>query len=252
MDNASEWSLIWQDDFDGEAGTPPDPDHWVHDIGGAGWGNNEWQYYTDRPENAALDGDSALVITARQENPSDLFCWYGKCRFTSARLTTKGKFEFTYGKVEARLKLPSGQGIWPAFWMLGANFLAKGWPNCGEIDIMENIGREPRILHGTVHGPGYSGANGIGNALTHNEDLADDFHVFGITWEPDLIRWNMDGRQYHYLTPRSLQGKDWVFDHDFFILLNLAVGGRWPGYPDETTVFPQSLIVDWVRVYQKS
>lgn len=252
MEKPSTWSLIWQDEFDGEAGAPPDPARWTCEIGGSGWGNDEWQYYTARPENAALDGNSALVITARQENPADYDCWYGRCRYTSARLVTRGKFDFTYGKVEARIKLPSGQGIWPAFWMLGADIPTMGWPNCGEIDIMENIGREPRSVHGTIHGPGYSGGEGIGGPLTIDQDLADAYHVFGVTWEPESIRWHTDGQEYFHATPESLHGKRWVFDHAHFIILNLAVGGRWPGYPDETTVFPQSLGVDWVRVSQRT
>lgn len=246
MDETSGWALVWQDEFDGEAGAPPDPAHWTCEVGGSGWGNEEWQYY--RPENAALDGSSHLVITARQENPANVTCWYGPCRYTSARLVTRDKFEPTFGKVEARLKLPSGQGIWPAFWMLGADVSTVGWPQCGEIDIMEFIGREPTHVYGTVHGPGYSGANGIGNRI-QVQNLAEDYHVFGVTWAPASIRWYVDGQQYHQVTPGSLQGQRWVFDRPFFILLNLAVGGRWPGYPDETSVFPQMLCVDWVRVY---
>lgn len=252
MEDPSAWPLIWEDDFEGAAGASPDPARWTCQTGGSGWGNEEWQYYTSRPENVALDGSSALVITARQENSAGYECWYGPCRYTSGRLATREKFEITYGRVEARIRIPAGQGMWPAFWMLGTDFYSAGWPQCGEIDIMENIGREPRTVHGTVHGPGYSGVQGIGGTFTINQDLADAYHVFGVTWQPELIRWTMDDQEYHRVTPELLRGKRWVYDHAHFILLNLAVGGRWPGYPDDTTVFPQAMYVDWVRVFQQS
>lgn len=250
-DSEAEWSLVWSDEFDAAAGTPINDEFWTCETGGHGWGNNEWEYYTDRVENVAHDGGGNLAITARQETLDDSFCWYGECTHTSARCTTQDKEEFTYGRIEARMKLPYGQGIWPAFWMLGANFASAGWPGAGEIDIMEHIGREPRTVHGTVHGPGYSGASGIGAGITLNEDIADDFHVFGIEWEPDIIRWYVDGRLYNTIVPAKLGGRQWVFDHDFFLLMNVAVGGYWPGYPDDTTVFPQTMLVDWVRVYQR-
>lgn len=245
-----EWELVWSDEFEGDAGTPVNTDYWTQEIGGAGWGNNEHQYYTDRVENASLDGNGNLAIVAREENPGDYNCHYGECKYTSARLISRDKVEFTYGRVEARLKLPRGQGIWPAFWMLGANFPQVGWPNSGEIDIMENVGFEPRTVHGTVHGPGYSGASGVGGSHSIDEDLADDFHVYAIDWDEDAIRWYFDGELYHILTPNDLGGREWVFDHDFFLLLNLAVGGNWPGYPDETTEFPQTYLIDYVRVYK--
>ena len=180
-------------------------------------------------------------------------CWYGPCRFTSARLLTRGRFSFTYGVVEARIKVPFGQGIWPAFWMLGENFGEVGWPACGEIDIMENIGRESGIVHGTVHGPGYSGANGIGglHALPEGRAMKDEFHIFAVEWQPGIIRWYMDNQLYFELMRAQLpKGTPWPFDHPFFLLLNMAVGGDWPGSPDDTTVFPQVMLVDFVRVYQ--
>lgn len=247
------WTLIWEDDFDGEAGDPINADNWTCEIGGHGWGNREWQYYTDRPENVSLNGESLLVITALEEEDfSEGRCWYGRCKHSSARCITHDKFAFTYGRVEARIKVPFGQGIWPAFWMLGANFDEVGWPNSGEIDIMEYIGREPKTIYGTVHGPGYSGGEGVSGNIVIEEDISDDFHVFAIEWEPEEIRWYMDGEQFHRIIPDSLRGNDWVFDHDFFILLNLAVGGNWPGYPDNETTFPQQLLVDYVRVYQQT
>lgn len=247
------WELIWEDDFEGEAGDPINEENWTCEIGGSGWGNNEWQYYTERPENVSLSGDSLLVITALEEDEtftSEGRCWYGRCKYSSARCITKDKFAFTYGRVEARIKVPFGQGIWPAFWMLGANFPEVGWPDSGEIDIMEYIGREPKTVYGTVHGPGYSGANGVSGHIELEEDIADDFHVFAIEWEPEEIRWYLDGEEFHRITPDSLNGSEWVFDHDFFLLLNLAVGGNWPGYPNDETTFPQQLLVDYVRVYQ--
>lgn len=251
------WQLVWNDEFDGAAGTRLDPAKWQFDTGGEGWGNNEWQYYTDHPENAALDGNGSLAISALEltdRSTSRLNCWYGPCRFTSARLLTLDRFEFTYGRVEARLRLPYGQGMWPAFWLLGVDIPEKDWPGCGEIDIMENIGKEPGNVYGTVHGPGYSGGNGIGQTytLTGRQRFADDFHVFAVEWEVDEIRWFVDGENYFTLRKTSFAaGKPWVFDRPFFIILNVAVGGNWPGYPDETTTFPQQMLVDYVRVYQR-
>jgi beta-glucanase (GH16 family) len=178
-------------------------------------------------------------------------CWYGRCRYTSARLKTKGRFEQTFGRFEARLRVPRGQGIWPAFWMLGADIDRVGWPTCGEIDVMEHIGREPSTAHGTMHGPGYSGANGIGNAVAFDRPVADDFHVFAVEWSVNDLRWFVDGREYFRTTSASLpQSARWVFDHPFFLLLNLAVGGAWPGDPDATSTYPQEMVVDYVRVYR--
>ncbi|MHB8113913.1 MAG: glycoside hydrolase family 16 protein [Bellilinea sp.] len=251
------WSLIWNDEFDAPAGSPPDPAKWTFDLGGEGWGNQEWEYYTDQPENAATDGAGSLVIRAievAEDDTRSLNCWYGPCKYTSARILTRERFDFTYGRVEARLKLPYGNGIWPAFWMLGSDIAAVGWPNCGEIDIMENIGREPDKVYGTVHGPGYSGANGISHsyALPVGQAFKDDFHVFALEWDAVEIRWYMDDELYGVLPKeRFSESRPWVFDHPFFLILNVAVGGAWPGYPDETSTFPQEMLVDYVRVYQK-
>ena len=247
------WVLVWSDEFDGAEGSPVDSAKWVFDIGGGGWGNNEFEYYTNSTANASMDGNGNLVITAIKETlPRKKKCWYGRCEYSSARIKTAGKFKQAYGRFEARVKIPYGQGIWPAFWMLGSNINKVGWPKCGEIDVMENIGREPSTAHGTIHGPGYSGANGIGAAYDLPAgSFADDFHVFAIEWEPGAIRWYVDGSLYQTRTPADLpSGAAWVFDHPFFMLLNLAVGGNWPGSPDATTVFPQRMYVDYVRVYQ--
>lgn len=244
---APEWSLVWADEFD--RGDRPDPTRWGFDQGGNGWGNNELQTYTARTNNARIE-HGHLVVEARRERFTGAD---GKAReFTSARLTTKDRAAWTYGRIEARLRVPRGQGIWPAFWLLGADYDSAGWPRCGEIDVMENIGREPGEVHGTVHGPGYSGATGIGKAFKLSDGLAfaDDFHLFAAEWTTNRIQWFVDGQPYFTVTPTNLPaGKTWVSDRPHFLLLNVAVGGRWPGSPDATTTFPQQMLVDYVRVY---
>jgi beta-glucanase (GH16 family) len=247
------WTEVWADEFDGAAGTAPDPTRWSHEIGGHGWGNQELQLYTDRPENAALDGAGHLVITARREDRD------GRA-FTSARLTTKGKFQQRYGRFEARLRLPVGKGMWPAFWMLGSGTGDgsaggnAGWPERGEIDIVEGRGAQPWRVSGAVHGPGYSGGNALvgGYEAPGRADLTADFHRFAVEWEPGEVRFFVDDQQYHSVRATRLPASGrWVFDHDFFLILNLAVGGNFGGPPDGTTVFPQTLIADWVRVYRR-
>ncbi len=243
---ASAWKLTWQDEFDGDK---LDPAKWSYVTGGNGFGNHELEYYTDRPENVSVK-QGMLVIQAVKE---DYHGADGVARgFTSGRLQTLGKFSQPYGRFEARIKIPYGQGIWPAFWMMGAG--GAKWPDRGEIDIMENIGKEPGTVHGTIHGPGYSGGKGIGApySLTTGKRFADDFHVYGIEWEPGAIRWYVDGNLYKTTTPADLPaGTKWVYDHPFYLLLNLAVGGDWPGNPDATSTFPQTMLVDWVRVYSR-
>jgi beta-glucanase (GH16 family) len=235
------WKLSWGDDFDGASGSAVDSGKWAYDTG-PNWYNGELQDYTSGTSNASLDGNGNLVIEARKESRE------GR-QYTSARLKTEGKKTFTYGRIEGRMKLPYGQGIWPAFWMLGGN----SWPANGEIDIMEHLGREPSIVHGTIHGPGYSAANGPTAAFTlpGGAKVADDFHVFAIEWETNAIRWYVDGNLYSTKTPADIKGNTWVFDHPFFIILNLAVGGEWPGNPDATTVFPQKMVIDYIHVCQK-
>ncbi|NYF59212.1 glycoside hydrolase family 16 protein [Micromonospora purpureochromogenes] len=240
--------ITWQDEFNAAAGTPVDQSRWRFDIGGSGWGNNERQYYTNSTSNAVHDGQGNLVITARRENPANYQCHYGRCEYTSARLLTAATFTQAYGRFEARIKIPRGQGIWPAFWMLGNDMGSVGWPNAGEIDIMENIGREPNTVYGTIHGPGYSGAGGITGSRTIAAPLADAFHTYRVDWEPNSIVWYLDGVEYHRVDPARLGGNRWVFDHPFFMILNVAVGGNWPGYPDASTQFPQQMLVDYVRV----
>jgi beta-glucanase (GH16 family) len=252
----SGWSLAWSDEFNDPAGTLPNSANWTPEIGDGtinanpGWGNAELEYYTNSAENAATDGEGNLVITAKEADGSQT-CYYGPCEYTSARLISWHKAEFAHGRIEARLKVPFGPGLWPAFWALGTDIGEVGWPQSGELDIMEHIGREPTMVYGTVHGPGYSGGAGVGAGYEHPEGQAfsDDFHVFAVEWEPDEIRWYVDGNQFFAATPYDVSG-EWVFDHPFFIIMNVAVGGNWPGYPDETTTFPQTMMVDYVRVYQ--
>ena len=250
--NPTVWSLVWSDEFSGPDGSAIDSTKWTAEVGGNGWGNQELEYYTSRIDNAYQSGGS-LVIKALKER------YTGADNvtrdYTSARLITKNKFTAKYGRIEARIKIPFGQGLWPAFWMLGDNIDSVGWPTCGEVDIMENIGREPSIIHGTIHGPGYSGGNGLGSSfsLTNNQRFADSFHVFAVEWEPNVVRFYCDGLLYKTRTPADLPpGTTWVYDHPFFILLNVAVGGSWPGNPDATTVFPQTMQIDYVRVYQRT
>ncbi|MFJ8887774.1 ricin-type beta-trefoil lectin domain protein [Streptomyces sp. NPDC102402] len=246
---AAPTALTFSDEFDGAAGSAVNGAKWQIETGD-NVSNHERQYYTAGRNNAVLDGQGNLVITARKENPGNYQCWYGRCEYTSARLNTSGKFTTTYGRVESRMKIPRGQGIWPAFWMLGADIGSVGWPNSGEIDIMENVGFEPGTVHGTLHGPGYSGSGGVGAgySLPGGQAFADAFHTFAVDWSPNAITWSVDGTVYQRRTPADLGGKQWVFDKPFFVILNLAVGGYWPGDPDGSTAFPQQLLVDYVRV----
>jgi beta-glucanase (GH16 family) len=244
----SGWSLRWSDEFDGPAGSPVDSGTWEAETGGHGWGNEELQYYTGGAENASLDGAGNLAIVVRRVD-RDLRERYGGCEYTSARLISKDRVAFTYGLVRARIQLPRGRGIWPAFWLLGQNIDEVAWPQCGEIDIVENFGKDPAVVHGTVHGPGYSGGAGITGSHHAGASLADDFHVYSVDWEPGRIRWYVDENVYATVTPEDLNGKPWVFDHDFFLLLNVAVGGTLPGAPDSSVSYPQTMLVDYVRIY---
>ena len=241
-------NLTYEDNFDSDG--PINTAFWNYDLGDgtanglpAGWGNNELQYYTDRPENIKVEG-GMLHITARRES-------FQGAAFTSARITTKGKVEQAYGRFEARIQLPWGQGIWPAFWLLGSNIDEVSWPQCGEIDIMEYRGQKPSTLVGTVHGPGYSGGQAVGKEYILPNDRFDrGFHIFGIEWGPKYINFYVDDVLYNQITPEDVPG-EWVYDQPFYILLNLAVGGNFVGPPNANTVFPQTMLVDYVRVYQK-
>jgi beta-glucanase (GH16 family) len=248
----SAWTLAWSDEFSTPHGSSPDPTKWTYDLGGKGWGNHELESYTNRKENARIEKGN-LVITAQKETYTG---GDGVTRdYTSARLKTQGLFTQTYGRIEARIKIPAGQGMWPAFWMLGEDIPTVGWPKCGEIDMMENIGKEPDKLHGSLHGPSTTANTGDLTSiftLPAGQNFADNFHIFAVEWEPDTVRFYVDTNL--YATFRSSDwppGGKWVFDHPFFIILNLAVGGDWPGSPDASTKFPQSMLVDYVRVYTK-
>ncbi|MBK8194327.1 MAG: glycoside hydrolase family 16 protein [Lewinellaceae bacterium] len=241
------WQLVWADDFNGLAGQSPDAANWAYDIGTGnnGWGNQELQYYTDRPENIAMDGLGNLAITARSES-------FGGSGFTSARIKTQGLFDRAYGRFEARIKLPWGPGIWPAFWMLGSNIDDAPWPQCGEIDIMEYRGQQPNLVHGSVHGPGYSGGAAITKSFGFTDNRFDvDFHVFAVEWGADYIDYYVDDTLYQRITPDDTPG-EWVYDHPFFIILNVAVGGNFVGFPTSQTPFPQTMLVDYVKVYKEA
>jgi beta-glucanase (GH16 family) len=245
------WRLTWADEFDGPAGQPPDAARWTFDVGTGvnGWGNGQLEFDTARPENASLDGAGNLVITARRE------AYQGR-QYTSARMLTQGLFAQRYGRFEARIKLPRGQGIWPAFWMMGESFGAVGWPACGEIDVMEYRGQEPGRVSGSLHGPGYSG----GQALTGSTGLPggagfdDAFHVFAVEWTPEWVAWELDGVTWQVVVRGAAPPGAWAFDQPFFILLNVAVGGGYVGDPDPSAFPPEGVrtLVDWVRVYQRA
>jgi beta-glucanase (GH16 family) len=252
----SGWSLVWSDEFNGPAGAPPDPATWGHEIGDGtvngipGWGNSELEYYTDSTENAAQDGNGNLVITAREADGS-LGCYYGPCEYTSARLLTQHRAEFAYGRIESRILLPDGaDGLWAAFWSLGTDIGEVGWPQTGEIDFMEYVSRLPNEIFGTIHGPGYSGGQSFGNVYNFTVPASDEFHTFAIEWQPNLIKWYVDGILYHEAEPADVAPNEWVFNDPVFLLLNLAVGGNFGGPVSDDTVFPQSMTIDYLRIYQ--
>ncbi len=246
------FELVWAEEFDGPAGQSPNPSFWTYDVGigpgGDGWGNQQLEFNTDQPTNVSLDGNGNLALTARRES-------FAGREYTSARIKTEGLFSTRYGRIEARMLMPRGQGIWPAFWMLGDDFSQVGWPETGEIDIMEYRGQEPRTVLGSVHGPGYAG----GNALTRTYRLEteagfdEDFHVFAVEWDPSRITWWVDDEVYSVLSARDVLARgDWVFDKPFFIILNVAVGGTFVGPVGDDTAFPQTMLVDYVRVYRRA
>jgi len=269
-------NLTMSDEFDVEGA--PNSDIWSFETGTGtdGWGNKELQYYTDRPENVTVQ-NGLLVITALKEE-------YNGASYTSARLITKGKFKQAYGRFEARIKVPGGSGLWPAFWLLGENFDldgcfdVDGWPQCGEIDIMEYRRQEPTKVSGSIHGPGYSGETDPQGQVTKSYDLGNNrydagFHVFGIEWGPEYINYYIDDVLYNQITPSDIEVTpadvvytlndaveaveatdvtgDWVFNKPFYIIINLAVGGNFPGNPDDGETFPQNMLVDYVRVYNQ-
>ncbi len=243
------WKLTWSDEFNGPDGSAVDPTKWKHDTGGTGWGNNELEYYTDGTQNAVVQGGN-LVITATKDGASQYKCSYGTCTYTSSRLLTKGLFAQQYGRFEARAQMPTGKGLWPAIWALGDNIDTVSWPACGEIDFMETIGTDISTNHGSLHMPASYGPSGT-YKLPNGASYADAFHTFAFEWEPTAVRFYVDDVLYETQKSTVPGGDTWEFDHPFFLLINVAVGGQWPGSPDSTTTFPQTLKVDYVRVYQK-
>jgi beta-glucanase (GH16 family) len=252
------WVQLWSDEFDGAAGARIDSTKWSYETadgcteGICGWGNSEREYYTDAAENIALNGHGQLMIVARRA-PAGLTCSYGPCLYTSARITTRGKLVVAPGRVEARIKLPAGQGLWPAFWMLGHNSPAVPWPACGELDIMENKGSQPATTSSAVHGPGYSGETPFAhaNSLAHGV-LADDFHIFAVEWDSLGVRFFVDGIAHYGITRTAVEhyGPS-ILDQPFFLMLNLAVGGHFDGDPQSDAIFPATMLVDYVRVYAR-
>ena len=255
-------SLVWSDEFNGAANTPPDPTHWAYDDIHAGSSNHELEIYCGQPgaaqsgdcanylQNAHLDGNGNLVITAVKMPDG---------QWTSGRLLTQGKFTFTYGRAEARIKLPFGAGIWPAFWMLGDNISSVGWPACGEADMMENVPQlGPSTIRSSLHGSGYSGGNSLHGDFNFptGQRTDTDYHVYGILWSPNSVQYYVDDSTHPFvtLTPANLpSGATWAFNnHPFFLLLNLAIGGDWPGPPDATTPNAVPMYIDYVRVYGSS
>lgn len=235
------FELVWSDEFQGNAGTSPDASKWNYNLGAGGWGNNELQNYTNSTNNVALDGQGNLVITAIKNGNT----------YTSARITTKNLFSHAYGKIEARIKTPYGKGIWPAFWMLGDNIDSVGWPNCGEIDIMELKGNQPNTIFGSLHGPGYFGGAAVSKSYTMKDARFDqDFHIFSVEWKENQIDFFVDGYLYHRVLAKNIPG-EWAFNHPFFLILNVAVGGNFVGSPIDSTTFPQKMYVDYVRVYRQ-
>jgi len=245
-----DWVLKWSDEFNGPNGSAPDPAKWTMLSGGNGWGNDELEYYTPRQENVRIEDGNLLIEALKSQyiGPDGV-----KRRYTSGRLFTRGRFSQAYGRFEARIKIPPGQGVWPAFWLLGDNFPTVGWPECGEIDVMENVDINKAIIRGSIHGPGYSARKSLTSKFTLPVgEFSDGFHIFAIEWEPQVIRFYVDGALYAAKTPADLpSGAKWVYDQPFFIILNLAVGGNLPANPDTATKFPQRMLVDYVRVYSR-
>jgi beta-glucanase (GH16 family) len=250
------WTLAWSDEFNGKAGDPVDSTIWSYDIGDGcasgicGWGNQERETYTSAAANVSLNGQGQLVIVARPA-PGGLSCYYGACRYTSAKIKTQGKALAQPGRVEARIKIPEGQGLWPAFWMLGSSFPATKWPDCGELDIMENHGHAPNQTSSAMHGPGYFGNTPFANGYTlPSGKFSDDFHVFAVEWNSARVLFFVDSALQYSVTRAQVEHYGpWVFDQPFFVVLNLAVGGNFDGDPASDAILPATMVVDYVRVY---
>jgi beta-glucanase (GH16 family) len=251
------WVQAWSDEFDGIAGGRIDETKWSYETtdgcasGNCGWGNNEKEYYRDSPSNIALNGQGQLMIVARTA-PADLHCYYGRCLYTSGKIVTRGKMMAEPGRVEARIRLAAGQGLWPAFWMLGRDIATMGWPAGGEIDIMENKGSEPTISSSAIHGPGYSGNTPFAhrNTLPRGQ-LVTDFHVYAVEWDSLGAKFYVDDVPHYSVTRDALRryGRS-ILGQPFYLILNLAVGGHFDGDPKSDGIFPATMVVDYVRVYK--
>lgn len=244
---------LWNQEFNSKKSSKLDSKIWNYDIGDGslknliGWGNNEQQYYTDT--NAIIDGVGNLNIFAKRVVKPELkICYYGDCLFTSSRINTQGKFEFQYGRIETRIKMPAGEGTWPAFWALGSNIDTAPWPESGEIDFIETLGRTPRTVLGTIHGPGYSGANGISGEYTGSKSLAAAFHTYSVDWLPTSITWKIDGKVFQKVTKEMVSPNKWVFDQPFFLILNIAMGGNLGGFVPPEFKSPATMSVDYIRI----
>jgi len=238
------FELFWSDNFDGDSGTIPDASKWTFDLGNGtnGWGNNELQTYTQSPQNVSLDGSGNLVIIARKDLAGN---------YTSARVKTQGIFKQQYGRIEARIKTPTGSGIWPAFWMLGSNIDSVTWPNCGEIDIMEQKGKNSNITYGSIHGPGYSGGQAITTPYALQNDRFDaNFNIYAIEWSENRIDFFVNNYLYKRITSADVPG-EWVYNQPFFLIMNVAVGGNFGGSPNANTPFPGKMTIDYVKVYKE-
>ena len=256
--------LLWSDEFSGTKGTVPNSKTWAYDIGNSyGWGNSELEYYTQKPANISLDGKGKLLVTATRISDSSGFqvgnvagtekilnsC--PECQFTSAKIKTANKVGFQYGRIEIRMKNPAGVGTWPAFWMLGNDLLAGNpWPECGEIDIMEARGYMGEAAFGTIHGPNFANGNsgGFGSTFNNGAQLSDAFHTYAIEWKKNQIDFYVDDTMYLSATPKDIAPGRWVFNQEFFLILNLAMGGEFAGELDPALNQSQ-MSIDYIRVY---
>jgi beta-glucanase (GH16 family) len=253
----TEWTQIWSDEFDGPAGSAVDATKWTNDIGdgcdhgNCGWGNNELEYYSSNQSNISLTGAGQLAIVGKPAPPG-LKCYYGDCRYTSAKITTRGRMVASpAGKVEARIKLSEGQGLWPAFWMLGSSCPETPWPDCGEIDIMEGKGSLPTLSSSAMHGPGYSGQTPFANWQRFARGRITDFHTYAVEWDTRSVQWLVDGAPHYQVGTTDIHayGKS-VLDKSFIVILNMAIGGHFDGNPRSDAIFPATMLIDYVRVYQ--
>jgi beta-glucanase (GH16 family) len=243
--------LLWSQEFNEAAGTAPNAKYFKYDLGGGGWGNKEMQWYTE--DAVQTNGQGQLVITASKipaTQDGDLpYNCFGDCQYFSGRVNTQGKVRFKYGRLEARIQMPAGGGVWPAFWLLGSNIVAKSWPTSGEIDVVELRGREPNRDIATAHGPGYSGANGKTNVAVAPQSLAAGFHTYAIDWTANKITWSLDGKAFHTVTPATVKPNTYVFNQDFFLILNVAMGGDFDGGLLDTSIEKAEMKVDYIRYY---